>query len=358
MSDDRSATCPYRKLSPRAYWRQSVAEVNSGSIDPVSNVPFTLTSGSRIATAGSCFAQHIARYLQKNRCNYLVTEAAPSYIDPEVAADFQYGTFSARFGNIYTAKQLVQLFDRAYGRYKPIEVAWSAGQRWVDPFRPSVHPEGYRSLDELIFDREQHFACVRRMFESCDCFVFTLGLTEAWMDRRDGAVYPVCPGCGYGEFNPELHAFSNFDVATVEADLIRFVEQLRSVNENAFVILTVSPVPLIATHSGEHVLSATTYSKSVLRVAAQSVVGKFNNLFYFPSYEIITSPATRGRYFAADLRSVTEDGVRHVMGRFFNHLLPSVRLDDSASFEIEGVREKSLSAAIADLICDEERLVG
>ncbi|MGM9488990.1 GSCFA domain-containing protein [Ideonella sp. YS5] len=358
MSDDRSATCPYRKLEASAYWRHAVAGTPPPSIDPVTSVPFTLTAQSRVATAGSCFAQHIARYLQKHGCNYFVAEPAPSFIEPEVAVQFQYGTFSARYGNIYTARQLLQLFDRAYGRFEPLDSAWAAGHRWVDPFRPSVHPEGYRSLAELLADRTQHLARVRHMFESCECFVFTLGLTEAWMDQRDGAVYPVCPGCGYGEFDASRHAFVNFDAAAVQDDLVQFVERLRSVNPAVSIILTVSPVPLLATYSGHHVLSATTYSKSVLRVAAQFITDRFERVCYFPSYEIVTGTAARGAYFAPDLRSVTEDGVRHVMGRFFHHLLPGVQMKVEAGDASPQATKPSLSSAVADLICDEERLVG
>jgi hypothetical protein len=39
---------------------------------------------------------------------------------------------------------------------------------------------------------------------------------------------------------------------------------------------------------------------------------------YFPSYEIITHPAYRGRFFAPNLRSVLPEGVDHVMTQFFH----------------------------------------
>ena len=38
---------------------------------------------------------------------------------------------------------------------------------------------------------------------------------------------------------------------------------------------------------------------------------------YFPSYEIITHPAYRGRFFAQNMRSVLAEGVDHVMAQFF-----------------------------------------
>lgn len=354
---DAHASCPYRGLGPQAYWKKSVAEPQLSDLDPVHDLGFNLSRTDRIATAGSCFAQHIARYLASSGCNYYVAEPGHEILDSETAAEFQYGTFSARFGNIYTARQLLQLIERAYGRFTPVDDHWKAGDRFVDPYRPSVQPHGFRSLEELRRDRAHHLACVRTMFERADCFVFTLGLTEGWIQVEDGAVYPVCPGCGHGEHDPARHRFVNFSAAEVTADLKAFIVALRAVNPAVRVILTVSPVPLIATMADRHVLTATSYSKAVLRVAAEEVSRSFPQVGYFPSYEIITSAASRGAYFAEDLRSVTEDGVRHVMSTFFRHVMSGVGAPASGDPSPAVRPRSSLSALVADVVCDEERLV-
>ena len=87
------------------------------------------------------------------------------------------------------------------------------------------------------------------------------------------------------------------------------------------VILTVSPVPLVATYEDQHVLVANTFSKSILRVAAERVARTEEQVAYFPSYEIVTSPASGGCYFGDDARSVTEAGVAHVMRVFQRHYM-------------------------------------
>ncbi len=98
------------------------------------------------------------------------------------------------------------------------------------------------------------------------------------------------------------------------------LDALRAVNPKAQVILTVSPVPLMASADpGAHVLAATTLSKSILRVAADTLSRSYDHVHYFPSYEVITGSYTRGRYFAEDLRNVTEEGVNHVMRLFLSH---------------------------------------
>ena len=68
-----------------------------------------------------------------------------------------------------------------------------------------------------------------------------------------------------------------------------------------------------------HVLSATTYSKSVLRVYPETLRRDRPFVHYFSSYEIITVAFNRGKYYAEDLRNVTENVVAHVMRLFLLH---------------------------------------
>lgn len=325
-------TCPYNSYPDASFWARSVSRLDYTQVEPRSRPGFELDPTSRIATAGSCFAQNLARVLRSSGYTYFVTEQAPPVFLPETARkyglpegigdDYGYGLFSARFGNIYTARQLLQLFDRAYGDFAPVDDAWAVrggatADGWVDPYRPFIQPVSFPSTEALHADRERHFAAVRRMIEDCDCFIFTLGLTETWANRADGAVYPVCPGCGAGEFSEAEHAFLNFDYEETLADMRAFLERFRAKNPTAQVILTVSPVPLVATAEDRHVIVSTMESKSILR----AVAGKLDRqglASYFPSYEIITGPQNRSRYFEDDLRSITADGIGHVMRVFFH----------------------------------------
>jgi hypothetical protein len=316
----------------------------------------------RIATAGSCFAQHIARRLQESGYKYFVTEPGADILPSDVARRFNYGTFTARFGNIYTVRQLRQLLERAYGRFKPMEPFWlKADGRVIDPFRPQIQPQGFASIAEAEADRITHLAAVRRMVEQSDVFVFTLGLTEAWECTSDGAILPICPGCGAGIFDPARYRFRNLGVRETIADLESAVELLREHNPALRILLTVSPVPLIATASGDHVLPATIYSKSVLRAAAAEVAAGATNIDYFPSYEIITSSASAGRYFAADLREVRPEGVAHVMRVFFRHytdgsVVPEPKAPLQREVSVAAPRSLDNISQEMAIICDEEIL--
>ena len=347
---------PYHTLPASAFWRKAVASITVQDVDPVGDVGFTIKPTDRVATAGSCFAQHIARHLRAAGFHFLVTETAHPIVPAEHADSFGYGLFTARYGNIYTARQLLQLFQRAYGLFVPKEEAWQEPDGcWTDPFRPQIQPGRFLTRAELEADRIHHFSCIRRAFEELDVFVFTLGLTESWSSRQDGAVYPLCPGVGGGVFDPERHVFLNASTASVVADLVSFVDLLRGINPTARIILTVSPVPLVATASGQHVLTATTYSKSVLRVAADEVSRQRSDVAYFPSLEIITGSFNCGAYFAEDRRSVTEDGVEHVMSIFLRHYTEDLAVasqSSSSDVDLHTVRMKQL----VKVVCDEKAL--
>jgi hypothetical protein len=354
---------PYKHLPPSAFWRKAIASCQPQYVDPVVNFKLKIAKKMKVATAGSCFAQHIARHLQNSGFNYYVAEEGHPILTKKVKRDFNYGTFSARFGNIYTTKQLVQLSQRAFGFYTPKENAWSHDDGSIrDPFRPNIQPDGFISEGEMLADQKQHLKTVRKMFETLDVFVFTLGLTECWISKKDGSVFPICPGVEGGEFSEEKYEFYNQTVFDVTDDLRMFVALLKSVNPLAQIILTVSPVPLMATAEADtHVLTATTYSKSVLRVAADIINQEFDHIHYFPSYEIITGNFNRGNYYAEDLRNVLENGVSHVMGLFLKHATDAI--DDGSQTELiaddkDAQHEAFLKQAqeIVDVECDEELL--
>lgn len=308
-------THPYKGQPARAWWRHIAASPHALAIDDWYTAKFPL-AGLRIATGGSCFAQHIGARLRAQGFGYVDVEPAPPILEPAQAAALGYNVYSARYGNLYTARQLLQLLQRALGQFNPVATHWPAGDGHVDPFRPTIEPP-HASPEAVTALRDDHLARVAQLFGSIDAFVFTLGLTEAWVDVRDGAVYPVAPGVSGGVFDPALHRFVNFTAAEVEADLRAFIDLARGINPGIRLVLTVSPVPLAATATGANVVVANMYSKSALRAAAGALADSDAAIDYFPSYEIISSHVMRSQFYNADLRTVNAAGVDHVMAQFF-----------------------------------------
>lgn len=343
---------PYSNAAPHQMWRRSVSRIEPHLMDPVVSTKFLVQSDARVATAGSCFAQHIARKIASMDFNYFVPENGAHLDDTERLAR-QYGVFSGRYGNIYTVAQLLQLFEEVFEGRQRTERAWlRADGRYVDPYRPQVEPDGYTSAQEVIEERVKHLAAVKRVFLESNIFIFTLGLTEAWRSKIDGSVFPVAPGVSGSQFDSGIHEFHNYTAAEVQADLLTFLDKLKTVNPGVSVLLTVSPVPLIATYEQRHVIVSTVYSKSVLRVAAQAAADAHQWVDYFPSFEIMTSGSTAGRYFEDDYREVSSAGVAHAMRCFVSHYVKGKPLSDAAiqaSYRPHGYGGDGI-------ICDEEAI--
>ncbi len=336
---------PYKCRPTHNFWDRTVSSRNSLEIDGWYKKKFNLT-GRSIASGGSCFAQHLGRRLRQSGFDYLDVELAPDFLLPESHADFGYGLFSARYGNIYTSRQLVQLVERTLGRFTPRDRAWKRDEGVVDPFRPTIEPDPYGSEAEMLAAQRNHLQAVEELLRKTDVFVFTLGLTECWTDAHDGAAYPIAPGVSGGLYDPGRHRLINLGHADVLEDLHRFMELARGLNPTMRLLMTVSPVPLMATATDQNVVVASTYSKSVLRAAAGSMADAHDWADYFPSFEIINSHVMRGQFYDPDMRNVSPVGVDHVMRQFFSEHLPKKRKRP----------QKQLPADADQTVCDEELL--
>lgn len=321
MGVSSAMVSPYRNLPEGAFWKSGVVGSDPHNLIDIYRPKWTLSRADLVGTAGSCFAQHIARYLGTSGYNVLDAEPPPSELPVDQFERHGYALYSARYGNIYTVQQLLQLVREAAGEFAPGEVAWSRDGRFYDALRPGVSPGGLDSEALVLEARRRHLACVADMFNRIDVLVFTLGLTEAWIHRASDTVFPVAPETIAGSFDPVRYSFRNFTFAeTLEAfdQFMSFVHRMRR-GAPLRILLTVSPVPLTATASNRHVLQATAYSKSILRAVAGQASVFHSTVDYFPSYEIITNPAAKSSFYQDNIRSVRPEGIEAVMRVFFAH---------------------------------------
>ncbi len=214
---------PYDDQPDRAFWSRAVAEefrpsAMGGGTD-------LLGADDHVMSIGSCFAANVQPYLERAGIAYVRTEP----VRPQLAhlpENLAYRSFSAAYGNVYTSRQMLQLLQRATGRFVPSEDRWHDEGQVIDPCRPGL---AYPAQSDVEFDMATivHLTGVRRAVEQATVMIVTLGLTEAWADRADGAVYPTCPGSVGGTFDPQRHVFANFRYADVVSDLRDFVRIAR-----------------------------------------------------------------------------------------------------------------------------------
>ncbi|UPM51375.1 GSCFA domain-containing protein [Synechococcus sp. A10-1-5-1] len=342
---------PYSDLPKSAFWKTGVAQENPYAIEGIYKKKFDIPASAKIATAGSCFAQHISRHLKKNGYNVLDVEPPPPGLPKDLHQKFGFSMYSARYGNIYTVRQLLQLAQEVAGEWTPQNYIWEKNGKFFDALRPAVEPEGLDSPEEVAEHRRYHVSRVKKLLESLDLFIFTLGLTEMWAHKESGTVYPTAPGTLVGNFDDDLFEFQNSRFGPINSDMKCFVEVLRRIRggKSFQMILTVSPVPLTATASGHHVLPSTVYSKSTLRAIAGLWADR-PFVDYFPSYEIVTNPRMHSTSFADNLRSVRDETVEVVMRHFFSE--HSVFKIDNKALHLSESNQQS----IGDIQCEDALL--
>ncbi|MFC0158020.1 GSCFA domain-containing protein [Mameliella alba] len=337
---------PYKALPETKFWKKAVSEARE-NIRPGMKKKFKISKGQKVATAGSCFAQNVAKHLQKNPdINFLTAE--PLFeMEP---------IFSGRYGNIYTAHQLLQIFDECETETVDENCAIKREDgKYVDINRPYICKDGYDTPSAVVAERKKHISAIKDVFKEADIFVFTLGLTEAWKSKDSGRVYPVCPGV-YSTDPGFEYEFINYSFSQVKFAMQEFLNRFSNVNREAKVLLTVSPVPLTATYSDDHILVATTHSKSILRAVCSELTEEYNNVFYFPSFEMIANPYTeRSSYVTENLREVRTDEIETVMGFFDSEYLNKVdENSETTSHTWQSADNSNTSdAAENDIYCDD-----
>jgi hypothetical protein len=344
---------PYASLPSTSFWRSGVAGAAEADFPGLFRPRFEITPATSIATAGSCFAQHVGRHLRELGFNVLDAEPAPPGLEAETAQRFGFGLYSARHGNIYTVRQLLQLQQEAFGRFTPGDAVWRRDGRFFDALRPTVEPAGLGSEDAVRRSRQAHLGRVRRVLQTADVLVFTMGLVEAWVHAPTGTVYPTAPGVVADSDRLEDIVLRRFDYEEILADLRLFRRGMQKFNPKLRILLTVSPVPLTATATDDHVLVATTEAKATLRAVAGRFRRECAEADYFPSYEIVAGHPTRGRFYAPNLREVTREGVACVMRHFTAALGAKAQPAPALAAPGSPLQDEMDDEAVEKAICDE-----
>ncbi len=306
---------------------------------PDFQVPFHIEPGEKIFTIGSCFARNVEKELLDRDFMVPVRDLfkLPELAGIDLSAINNYGTPS-----IYN------------------ELAWAFG---VEPFddekcfaevspgkfvdlhlSPALRPEPLESVKA----RRNAIISANRQLADCSVLIITLGLVEIWYDVLNKIYLNVSPRPSHLRAQPgrfELH------VLTYEEALSYLTRALDiafdAAGKDLNVILTVSPVPLMATHRPADVISANCYSKSTLRTVAETVTQRYERVCYYPSYESVIY-SDRKLAWEPDLIHVSPEIVRFNVGRMVA-AFTSATVAGEISTEEQAIEAAKAARAHSDL---------
>lgn len=274
--------------------------------------------GSTLLTMGSCFANEVRAYLESRQIGEVLPKIpvdALGLFDDASKEESSWGPWNGvsnlQYYNTFSIRQEI---EKAAGIWRQEaddfwQVEMGGKQLFQCPYRRRIFAESPEDLRKLTCRIDQ---AIREGLETADLMVFTLGLTEVWRKKDNGRVSCCEPGyChGGGELETEFVASSfqqNLD------NLRATVNVIKQHFGNRNILISVSPVPLGRTFRPLEVTVANTESKSILRTVAGEIAGAFDNVYYFPSYEMCLSDPNA---FREDGRHVTRNKVDQIMGLF------------------------------------------
>ncbi|MFI0844608.1 GSCFA domain-containing protein [Mesorhizobium sp. IMUNJ 23232] len=258
-----------------------------------------------VYTIGSCFAERIRIALTAERVN------VGPYVGgiPMAAENYRIDNLPSRpHMNYYNSFTIRQEFERHIGVWRqadddfwvhPRDKFWGGEAMYQDPYRRAVFGRTPESLMAAVRHLDR---AIDESIRQASVFFITLGMAEVFRNKKTGLMACQKPGYagGVGEEETEFH------MSTYEENLdnmSRVVEIITGINPDARIVVTVSPVGLARTFGEDDIITANTEGKSLLRTVLGALARKYENVVYFPSYEIVmaNSPV-----------SFREDDGRHV----------------------------------------------
>jgi len=225
-----------------------------------------LTTNDLVTAFGSCFAHNIEKYLRKKGFTTSI------------------GLYGSADIDNYWGRSLILKCGEGFVNTFSIRQQFE----WIfDDKIPelSVWKKTRHVMQKYIDDNKEASS---RIFYDTKFFVITLGLSEVWYNKKTQKV--LWSGVPKSEFDSDIYGFRVSSVQENLENVRAIVDLVRNKRGNIPIVFTLSPVPLAATFRPVSCITASSVSKSILRVAIDELMrerpdDKF--LHYFPSYELV-----------------------------------------------------------------------
>lgn len=282
---------------------------------------FRIEPDDTIFAIGSCFARNVEKSLESVGKRVLSREFELGEIGESLGE-------AANFFNKYSIQSVSN------------EVRWAL-ERETFPGAELLYPAGKGSfcdcqlgmakldfpVDEILAFRHRYLDAMKSV-ASADVVILTLGYVETWYDTELGLYLNVPPPAPQIKDQPDRFEFRVLSYSDVLEGLNELYDLLKKHRTKPLkMLVTVSPVPLLATFRDMDILVANAYSKSVQRAALDEfLIGK-TGIDYFPSYEFVILSNPTVAWSRGDYRHVSPD----VVNRIMSNVLSNYVVDPSAT---------------------------
>ncbi|MGP1353470.1 MAG: GSCFA domain-containing protein [Parasphingopyxis sp.] len=310
VSIDAREAVQIRKDNEFATWGSRNTE---NRVEPVANpafeVPFALSPGEKIFTIGSCFARNVEGELVQRGFRIPMRE---------LFRQREFADLPFEIVNNFGTPSIYNEFAWAFGEQQYDErknIVATGTDKYIDLHMVnSIRPAPL----ETVLKRRRSLINATRILAECPVMIMTLGLVELWWDKETESYLNTGPLPSVLEHQPDRFALHVLTFEECYSYLRKALDIAFANSKNGLsVVLTVSPVPMMATHRRTDVITANSYSKSVLRAVAEQLVAETPQVSYFPSFETV-SLSNRSFAWADDFVHVNNDMIALNVERMVN----------------------------------------
>ena len=281
-----SDTIALKRVSENPYSNWPKRDGGDNRVEPIAKPMFRtarqVSPGDKIFTIGSCFARNVEQELDKRGFRLPAWDVIKQ--DPEFTKFGPNILNNYAVGSIYN--EVAWAFDPSYEFVDEASFFEIYPGKFIDihlnrGFKPA-------SLD-TVRARRAAITAVYRQISNCPLVIITLGLAESWFDTKTSVYLNARPHHAMFSKNPgryELHVMDYADVMRCLHDTFELLQA--NLCPDGKVLLTISPVPLQSTYRDCDVMVANTYSKAVLRAAAEEITASYDFVAYYPSFESVS----------------------------------------------------------------------
>jgi len=219
--------------------------------------------------------------------------------------DYKFDVCVNPFGIVYNPVSLFKLIDLALSEGDLCEDGFLENQGTVRHY--DLHSELSASSTRYLQDK---FANARRgaaeYIQSSQYIIMTFGTAAVFRLNTMGGIVANCHKMPEALFS--RHFLNSEDIFEIFGDIYR---RLKRINPDLKIILTLSPVR----HTRD-TLQGNQLSKSILRVAIGRIEQTFEQVVYFPSYEIMMDDLRDYRFYTEDLTHPNEMALKYIWDKF------------------------------------------
>jgi len=242
-----------------------------------------LEHNENILTIGSCFAENMAEYFSKLRFNISANPFGVLYNPVSILNSLKIVAEEKEF----TKSDLV--FHQS---------------EWHSFYHHSNFSSN--SPEEILTKINSRTNETKQFLQTTDWVLITFGTAHIYKFIETGITVSNCHKIPSKKFE-----HIRLSVSEIEESIKKIISTVLSVNPNARIIFTVSPVRHWKDGANENQLS-----KASLLLAINSVIKENGKHFYFPSYELLMDDLRDYRFYDSDLLHPNKIATEYIWEKF------------------------------------------